>query len=114
VPIHRAHFDFMKPHRLATIARSGFVQRYAANNSAFPAGANDVVLYSRPLNLATFVGTLAVLRMQLEDLGAGINSFAVWRWPGRWRSTTHGWVRSQELVEELGYRISITPGYSGI
>ena len=55
-----------------------------------------------------------MLRVQLEDFGACINSFAIRRWSGRWRSTACGRVGSQEVAKELGYRMSITPGYGSI
>ena len=84
-----AHADSLNRKRNAArtagdqLARSGFVQRQSTDNPTFAPRADDVVLYPRPLDLATFVRTLAMLLMQLEDFGAGVNSFAIWRWPGQ-------------------------------
>jgi len=115
-----AHADSLNRKRNAArtagdqLARSGFVQRQSTDNPTFAPRADDVVLYPRPLDLATFVRTLAMLLMQLEDLGACIDVLAVGCWSGRWWSTGRGRVRSQKVAEELGHRMSITCGYSSI
>jgi hypothetical protein len=69
--------------RLATVTGSGFVQRQGADNPTFAPCANDVIFQASPFALTAGKRTLAMLLMQLEDFGAGVNSFAIWRWPGQ-------------------------------
>jgi len=99
--------------KLATTVKSGLLfQRNATDDSTFPAGANDVVFQPSPLDLATFVRTLAMLRVQLEDFGACINALAIWRWSDRLRST--GRPPCQEVTEKLSHTLSVPTGRGGI
>ena len=70
--------------KLATTVKSGLLfQRNTAGNPTFAPCANDVIFQASPFALTAGKRTLAMLLMQLEDFGAGVNSFAIWRWPGQ-------------------------------